>query len=180
MKRSALFLIACLLLSFVSFAQQNPADAPASKEDIEKYLDLVHMRELLKLRVDGSRTQLHQVIHDFVQKQGPFPEGFEGRMAKMADDMLKDYPVDEMIDSVIPVYQKHLTKGEVTALIAFYSGPTGQAIVAKLPTITTESAQASTAVVQKILARAIQSVQEAIAEELKEDQAKRRKQPLEN
>jgi len=180
MKRSALFLIACLLLSFVSFAQQNPADAPASKEDIEKYLDLVHMRELLKLRVDGSRTQLHQVIHDFVQKQGPFPEGFEGRMAKMADDMLKDYPVDEMIDSVIPVYQKHLTKGEVTALIAFYSGPTGQAIVAKLPTITTESAQASTAVVQKILARAIQSVQEAIAEELKEDQAKRQKQPQEN
>lgn len=180
MKRYASLLIACLLLGSVSFAQQNPADAPASREDIEKYLDLVHMRELLKLRVDGSKAQLHQAIHEFVQKQGPFPEGFEGRMDKMADNMLKDYPVDEMIDSMLPVYQKHLTKGEVAALIAFYSGPTGQSIVAKLPVITTESAQASAVVVQKILAKAMQSVQEAMMEELQQDQAKPQKQPQQN
>ena len=90
----------------------------------------------------------------------------------MADDMLQDYPVDELLDAMIPVYQKHLTKGEVSALIAFYSAPTGQAIVEKLPVITTESTQATTAVMQKIVTRAIQRVQEALEEESKQDQAK--------
>jgi hypothetical protein len=38
MKRFALYPLVSLLLSSVSPAQQNVADAPASKEDIERYL----------------------------------------------------------------------------------------------------------------------------------------------
>jgi hypothetical protein len=180
MKRAALCLIASLILSSGCFAQQNSSDEPASRADIEKYLDLVHMRELMKLRVESSRAQLHEVIHNFIQKQGQFPDGFEVRMLKMADDILKDYPSEEMLDAMIPVYQKHLTKGEAAALISFYSSPTGQTIVQKLPVITTESAQATSGVAQKMLASAVQRVQEAMAQELKEDEGKPQKPTQKN
>lgn len=180
MQRFAHLFFACLLLGCPALAQQNASDSPASREEVQKYLDLVHMRELMKLRVEGSRTQLHQFIHDFVQKQGPFPESFQVRMLKMADDMLQDYPVDELLDAMIPVYQEHLTKGEVSALIAFYSAPTGQAIVEKLPIITTESTQATTAVMQKIVTKTIQRVQEELEEESKQGQAKPQKQAQQN
>jgi hypothetical protein len=48
MKRPVLALLACLLLGSVSFAQQNPADAPASKEDVQRYLAAMHVRDTLK------------------------------------------------------------------------------------------------------------------------------------
>ena len=54
MKRSALALLVFLLFTSVSFAQQNDADAPASKADIEHYLDTMHMRDLMKNMMSWS------------------------------------------------------------------------------------------------------------------------------
>lgn len=180
MKRSVLTLVACLLLALVSFAQQNPADAPASKEQIQQYLEMVHLRELLRVRVDASRNQLHQIIHDTVQKQSGLTPEFEARMDKMADDILKDYPVDEAIDVTIPVYQKNLTKGEVDALIAFYSSPTGQAILKKLPAITAEATQATTGIMQRMMAKIMQRVQDELAHAGKDNGGGVEKKPQQN
>jgi len=86
MKRFAFVAIACLLLASISWAQQSASDVPASKEDIEKYLDTVHARDMMKSMMDAMAKQMHQIIHQQVQKQPHLPADAEARMHKMMDD----------------------------------------------------------------------------------------------
>jgi|SRR5271156_6386135 len=180
MKRAFAALVICLAFASFDFAQENAADAPASREQVEKYLELVHLREVLRVRVAAGATQLHQVIHGVVQENSGLPPDFEVRMDKMADDILNDYPTDEAIDVTIPVYQKNLTSGEVDALIAFYSTPTGQSIIRKLPVITAEAMQASTGIMQRLTAKIMERVQEELSHIGKESEGKPAKKTQQN
>ena len=132
MKRTVLVLLACLLLGSASYAQQNPADAPASKEDVEKFLDAMHTRELMKSTMESMKKQMHQIVHQQVVSQANLPADFETRMDKMMDDMFKNFPTDDLLQAMIPAYQKHLTKGDVDSLTAFYSTPSGQKILKEM------------------------------------------------
>ena len=176
MKRALVGLAVCLALVSICFAQQNPADAPASKEDIQKYLDTVHTRALLD-NMFGAMTQaMHRNVHDMVAKQPNLPADFESRMDKMMDDILKDFPVDDYLEVMIPVYQKHLSKGDVDALVAFYSTPTGQKILKELPAITTEAMQATTPLTQKLMWKAMGRAQEEIAQAMKDADSSKKPQ----
>ena len=180
MKRYALLLVACLLLGSVSFAQQNPADAPASKADIEKYLDLMHTRDLMKTTMNSMSKQMHQMVGEQLKKQGNLTPEMEAQLNKMMDDLIKNIPIDDLLDAMIPVYQKHFTKGNIDDLVAFYSTPTGQKLVRDLPAITTEAMQAATPVYQKMMAMAMQRVQDEIAQMQKENDASGKKQTQQN
>jgi uncharacterized protein len=177
MKRFALAILLSALFASVSFAQQNPSDAPASREDIEKYLDTMHARDLMKSTLDAVTKQMHQMIHDELRKQPNLPADFEARMDKMMDDMFKNFPTDDLLQAMIPAYQKHLTTGEVDALTAFYATPTGQKILKEMPAMTAEAMQASTGIIQKMMAQAQQRVQSEIAQMQKENEGNSGKQP---
>jgi hypothetical protein len=177
MKRFALGILVSLLLASISFAQQSPADAPASKEDIEKYLDTMHARDLMKSTLDAVTKQMHQMIHEETKKQPNLPADFEARMDKMMDDMFKNFPTDDLLQAMIPAYQKHLTKGDVDSLTAFYSTPTGQKILKEMPAMTAEAMQASSGILQKMIAQAQDRVQTEIAQMQKETEGNSAKQP---
>jgi hypothetical protein len=164
MKRSALFLITWLLLSSVCFAQQNPADASASKEDIEKYLAIMHTRDLMKSISETMSKQMRQVTSEMLKKQSNVTPEMRERVNKMTDDLIKNMPIDEMIDAMIPVYQKHFTKGNIEDLLAFYSTPTGQKVVKETPAISAEAMQAVMPISQKLMATAVQRAQDEIAQ----------------
>jgi uncharacterized protein len=57
----------------------------------------------------------------------------------MMDDMMKNMPFDEMIQAMVPTYQKHFTKGDMDGLLAFYTSPTGQKLLREMPAITAEA-----------------------------------------
>jgi uncharacterized protein len=171
-KRPALVLLACLFFASTSFAQQNDADAPASKPDIERYLDAMHSRDMTKNMMATMATQTQKMIHDLVTRQPNLPPDFEARMDKTMNDYWSDVPVDDIIDAMIPVYQKHLTKGDVDVLVAFYSGPTGQKVLKEMPAITSESMQAASGIVQKMVAKAMQRVDDEIAQVQKANDGK--------
>ena len=168
MKRSVLVFAACLLFAFPSFAQQSAADAPASKEDIQRYLDTMHSRDMVKSMFDSMTKTMHQMVHQQVEKEPGLGADFESRMNKMTDEMMRNFPIDELLDVMKPVYQKHLTKGDVDALIAFYSGPTGQKILKEMPAMTSEAMQAASGVTQKMMTKMMERVQTEIAQMLKE------------
>src|SRR6202046_1230741 len=172
MKRPALALLACLVLASVNFAQQNDANAPASKADIQRYLDAMHTRDMMKSMMEVMTVQMRKTVHEQLQKQQNLPADAEERLNKSTDDQLKAFPYDELIDVMIPVYQKHLTKGDVDAMVAFYSTPTGQKLLKELPAITAESMQAASGIIQKMTANAMQQVQEEIAQAQKENETK--------
>ncbi len=163
MKNSVLALLLLVMVAPVGFAQQNATDAPATKEDVERYLEVMHSREMMKNMMDAMTKQIHQMLHEQFQKTPNLPADFEAQEQNRIESFLRDYPVDELVQAIIPVFERHLTKGEVDDLVAFYSSPTGQKMLKEMPAMTAEAMQASQAIVQRTLAKQMQRVQDEIA-----------------
>jgi len=177
MKRFAFGVLACLLFASISFAQQSAADAPASKEDIEKYLDTIHARDMMKSTMEAMTKQMHQMTHAQLAKQPNLPPDFEAHMDKMMDDMIKDFPIDELIQAMVPAYQKHLTKGDVAALTVFYSSPTGQKVLKEMPAMTADAMQSASGIIQKMMAKMQDRLQSEIAQVQKGNDGNSKPQP---
>lgn len=47
--------------------------------------------------------------------------------------------IDQIVDLIVPVYQKHLTEEDIRGVIAFYKTPVGKKFAEKTPVITQES-----------------------------------------
>lgn len=169
MKKFLYAAVLCLSLSALCGAQQNAADAPASKEDVEKYLQVMHSKDMMTKIMDAMAKPIHDMIHQqYLKDKDKLPADFETRMNKMIDDQFNSIPWDELLESMVPVYQKHLTKGDVDAMVAFYSTPTGQKLIRELPAITAEAMQNMMPLLQKNMATMNQRVQDEMAAMLKD------------
>jgi uncharacterized protein len=178
MKRFLLTLAICLAFVKTSAAQQSAADAPATKEDVQRYLDVVHSREMMAQMVEAMSKPMHQMIHEqYIKDKDKLPADFEARMNKMMDDTMKGFPWDEMLQAMVPVYQKHLTKGNVDSLVAFYGSPTGQKILRELPAITSEAMQSMMPMLRKQMNTMTERVQEQVAQMLKDSKTRPGEKP---
>lgn len=122
----------------------------------------MHLHDMMLQMIDAMAKPMHQMVHDqCVKDKDKLPDDFEAQMNKMMDDMLKDMPWDEMIQAMAPAYQKHMTKGDLDAIVAFYSSPTGQKLLREMPAITAESMQT----MMPIMERYMEKVQGRIQDE---------------
>lgn len=173
MKRFVLISALCLAFPLLGAAQQAAADAPASREDIERYFQVMHLQDTMKQMMDIMAKQTHQMVHAQIAKNAAnLPPDFEARMNKMTDDELKNFPVAEMLQAMIPVYQKHWTKGDVDAMVAFYSTPTGQKVLRELPATMAEAMQAMQPIMQKQMNGMMARVQQEVAQMVKDSKIK--------
>jgi hypothetical protein len=173
MKRIFLALSASFVFAMSGLAQQSPSDAPATKEDVQKYLAVMHAREMMAQTVEAMSKPMHQMIHDqYFKDKDKLPADFETRMNKMLDDMMKGFPWDEMLQSMVPVYQKHFTKGDIDAVVAFYSTPTGQKLLREMPAMMAESMQTMMPLLRKHMDAMTEQMQEQVAEMIKESGAR--------
>lgn len=168
MKRFLLAVSLCFILGFPGFAQ-TAADAPASKEDVEKYLQAVHSHEMMQQMVVAMSKPMHQMVHDQYEKnKDKLPPDFEARMNKMQDDMMKDMPWDEMIAAMVPSYQKHFSKGDIDSLTAFYSSPTGQKILREMPAIMDDAMESMQPILRKSVEGMTERLQDQVAQMMKD------------
>ncbi len=169
MRHIFLALTACLVFALAGVAQQSPSDAPATKEDIERYLEVMHTREITKQMMDVMAKSVRDLTRDQLSKdRANLPPDAEERMNKITDEMLKSFPIDEILQATIPVYQKHLTKGDVDNLIAFYATPTGQKMLKEMPQTMAEAMQAMRPVMQKFMEEMKQRLGQEVAQLKKE------------
>lgn len=169
MKRIFCVALLCFVTATISLAQQPASDAPATKGDIQKYLEVTHSREMLTQMMDAMIKPMHQMTHEqYLKDKDNLPPDFEQQVNKMIDDSLKAFPWDEMLQAMVPVYQKHFTRSDVNALIAFYTTPTGQKILREMPAITAEAMQAMMPLMQKQMEAMQQRVQQEIAQMTKD------------
>ncbi len=181
MKRFLLAVAICLAIGSNAFAQSGDPSAQASKEDIQKYLDTMHSHDSMQNMLAAMAKPMHQMIHDqFVKDQDKLPPDFEARMNKMLDDQLKDLPIDELMQAMVPTYQKHFTKGDIDALVAFYSTPTGQKLLKEMPAIMAESMQVIMPIMRKHMDAMNQRMQQEVAQMLKNSQKKPAQSPPAN
>ena len=172
MKRAVLFL-GLLILGSPAQSQQALADVPATKEDVERYFEAMHVRDLTRQIIDSMSTQMRQLVHEqYVADPTHLPPDFEERMGRMLNDLYKEIPFDQMFDLMVPVYQKHLTKGDIDSIVAFYSTPVGQKLIRELPAMTQESMQAMMPFMQKYMTKMQERVRQEIAEMVKQHAGK--------
>lgn len=164
MKRSALALVICLVFACVSYAQQDPQDQPASKDDIQRYMDAMKLRDMMTNMMQAMKPTMHKIFHDQIKDLPNLPPDFEAKMDKMMDNAFDTMSVDELLASMGPIYQKYLTKGDVDALIAFYSTPRGQRILKEMPAMTAEAMQASSGMMKRMMVSLQQQIQDQIAQ----------------
>jgi hypothetical protein len=142
MKRLLLVCGVVLVLSWTCVAQTSNDDSPATRADVERYLQVVRSHDMMKKMMAAMTPALHQMMHDqFLKHQDELPADYESKMNAVMDTMFANMPMDEIMDAMVPVYQKHLTKGDIDNLVAFYSTPTGAKLLREMPTIMAEAMQ---------------------------------------
>jgi uncharacterized protein len=173
MKRFVLLTIVLLCAYSTGFARQDPADSPATREDIQRYLEITQSREMMSKMIDATMKPMHQMIHEqYERDKDKLPADFEARSNKVIDDYLKKFPWDEIVQAMVPVYQKHLTKGDVDHLVAFYSSPTGQKFLREMPAITSEAMQVMMPLMRQRMDAMTRDIRQQIAEMSKPSLAK--------
>jgi hypothetical protein len=174
MKRFVSFAAVVVFLSWSCFAQTSADDTPATKADVERYIQIVNSHDMMKKMAAGMTQGMHQMMHEqYLKHQADLPADFESKMNTMMDEMLADMPFDEMMQSIAPVYQKYLTKGDVDNLVAFYSSPTGAKLLREMPAIMAEAMQN----MMPILTKYMETVQQRLEKETDEMIVQSKKKP---
>jgi hypothetical protein len=155
MRRTSLIAAVCFALISVlcatAFAQSSDTD-PATKDDIELYLRAMHSHDMMQKTMEAMLKPMHQMFSEGFEKGGKTPPGdAEKRFNKMMDELMKGAPFDEMTQAMVPIYQKHFTRGDINNLTAFYSSPTGQKVLEDMPAITGETMAAMMPIMRKYM-----------------------------
>lgn len=74
---------------------------------------------------------------------------------KFWQDFMAEVSPNDLVNMVIPIYQKHLTQKEIEAINAFYDTPAGRKLIRVQPYIVQESMAAGQAWGQKIAQKVI-------------------------
>jgi uncharacterized protein len=151
-------------LSLSGLAQQAAADSPATKEDVQRYLDAMQAHQMMQQMAEAMAQPMHKMVHEEYEKEkDKLPPDFESRMNKVMDDMMQGMPWDEMLAAMVPTYEKHLTHGDVDALVAFYTSPTGKKILREMPKMMAESMDAMMPIMRRHMEATGRRVQREVA-----------------
>jgi len=161
------FLVSLLLLCLPAVAQTPaPGDAPASPEQIRKLFDVMDIRNQTRLMMKSIERQMRITNEEALKTHYPRVTSEQlDRANKISAESMKDFPIDAMLDNMVPIYQKHLTRTDVDTMIAFYSTSTGKKLMQQMPQITQEAMQASNGLVQKHIDAVLERVDEMMKQE---------------
>jgi len=157
-----------LMIALPALAQvaDSASAAPATRDDILKLFDTMHIRDQMRLVMDSVAKQQREMIREGLKRRAPqMTEQDLARLDQFTSDVLKDFPVDGMLDDMIPVYQKHLNEADVDAMNAFYQSPTGQKMLREMPAMTAESMQASSPRIQAMMDKVMERAEQLAREE---------------
>jgi len=173
MKRCVISLALILAPACCLTFGQQAGDAPPTREDILKLFDVMHIREQMKQVMNQVTKQMKSMAHDQIKKRNPEVTDEEiAKLDRMSGELLKDMPIDGMLDDMVPVYQKHLTKSDVDAMVGFYSSPTGQKILGEMPAMTAEGMQAMQPRLRKIMDETTEKIEKMASEEVEKKDPK--------
>jgi|SRR5437773_12190288 len=172
-----LLILSLLLCAFsVTDRAQTSSDTPPTKEDVLKFMDLMHLRSTLVQYFDGIGKQARVgAAEGFRQK---VPDASPEQLAevdKFADGIFKDMPIGEMLDAMVPIYQKHLSKGDLESILAFYSSPVGRKLLREQPAMMQESMEVGGKIGRQRIGAMSEKIDEFISKLAQEEEKKKSK-----
>jgi hypothetical protein len=148
---------------------QSPAGATPSRQEILKLFELLRVRQqteqVIRLSMQDAKDGARETFKTRV------PQATEQQLAHvdtLVEEMFRHVSVDHMIQDMIPVYQKHLTRKDINAIVAFYSTPIGQKLIRELPGMTQEAMQVASSRMQEALEEPAQQVDEKIQQMIRD------------
>jgi hypothetical protein len=122
-------LVGVLALAAPAWAQK-PAPTAAKPESSKTQA----IRQLLVLT---SAAQLgQQVLTQVLTQLKPL---FPNAPAKFWTDFAKEAKADDLVEQIVPIYDKYLSEPEIRDLIKFYESPVGKKLVSVQPQLVQES-----------------------------------------
>jgi hypothetical protein len=161
----AIFAIAIFSLTFslsLPLAALESAQAAASavdqstRDEVVRFMELMQVRSQMMTIMNASEGQQKRIAEQSFKQTHPnaTPQQLQ-RTDQMIDTTMKEMTsggmIDEMIDAIVPIYQRHFSKADLDAILAFYTSPVGQKMQNENPAIAQESMQAVGDIVSKRL-----------------------------
>jgi uncharacterized protein len=170
--RIALFALSIALCS--PAIAQSQLDA-ATKQDVEDMMQLTGTRERMQTIYSAMASQFAASFADRYKHLHPDAGPAEIQKITTAASerfgtVFKAMPTDELMDAMVPVYQKYLTHSDIKAINDFYASPTGRKLLQNLDAIMVESMQAAQAVIQKHMPEIQAQADKAAADAAKQPQ----------
>lgn len=165
--------VVCIsVLSFAGLSQgQDTAVGAPSKEEVLKFMEVLRIRpQLNQYFTNVSKQAKLGAEEGFKQKRPDATPAQLAEIDKFAEGLFKDMPVDEMIDAMVPIYQRHLTKEDITAILAFYSTPVGQKLQREQPAMLQEGMQVGGEIGRRRLGTMMQQMDDFISKMAQEQQ----------
>jgi hypothetical protein len=155
-----------LILLSTSISVYAQSDTPSSRDDIMKLFAVMKVHDQTRLVMESVAAEQRAMMHDGLRKR--YPQITEAEMARLDQatlDIMRDVSVDDMLDDMIPIYQKHLSKKDVDAMSAFYASDTGQKLLREMPAMTSESMRATAPRMQAIMERVMNRIEQMARED---------------
>jgi hypothetical protein len=174
MKRLLLAVCLVSVLSWPALAQTSADDSPATKADVERYFQVTRSHDMMKKMAASMTQSMHQLAHEqYAKHKDERPADYEAKMTARTDQMFDNMPWDEIMQAMVPAFQKHFTKGDMDNLVAFYSTPTGEKLLREMPAIMAESMQD----MMPIMTKYIDAVKQTLLKDTDTMIAQSKKQP---
>lgn len=151
--------------------QVIPADDQPSKEQLDRLFDVMQLRKQMAAMMKTLPTMMQQQVSQQIKTLAASSSGgsltpeqqaaVDKLMKKYMEKALSLYPADEMINDLSAIYQRHLSKEDVDAVIAFYSSPAGQHMLELSPAVMKEY--------MPLVMSRMQERSKALTEEMKKD-----------
>ena len=160
-----------VLASGLGMSQAAAGSDVPSKQDVLRLLDLLQVKARIVQMLDGFKSGMKAGAEAGLKQH--LPNATPEQVAKvdaLADTVLQDIPVDEMMDAMIPIYQRHLTKTDLDSIITFYSSPAGERLLKEQPAMMAEGMKAGQDIMLKRIPALTQRLNTQVAQLAKEAQ----------
>ncbi|HEU5234100.1 MAG TPA: DUF2059 domain-containing protein [Terriglobales bacterium] len=157
--KQALAIYVLVLLSSMAAVAQTPAQRSTTQAvpqtDAERAAKRADIRKLIELTgaANISADALQKMIEPLKASYPQVPEEFW-------DTFVHEVHSDELVDLVIPIYDKYYTHEEIQELTHFYQTPVGQKTIKVLPKLSAEAIDAGQEWGRTVADRAMRKLRE--------------------
>ena len=164
MKLTSVIAVLCLSFAAASVSQttaqpdaavasSQPAINPerqATSEQVRQYFALVGVDTAMKNMLQQSFKGMQATAAPYIP-------------ATLWDDMQKTFHDYDLMSALVPVYQRHISKEDMTSILAFYQTSAGKRLIAAQPTMQFETETKFRAIGQRLGAEVVARHAEEIA-----------------
>ena len=125
---------------------------PAKDADIRSLIELVGARDQIQDSVTASAEQYREKLLATV----PHNEKGQAFVNSVINEYERNYNLDEVVNQIAAIYDKHYTDDEIKGLLQFYGTPFGQKVAGEQSKIMHEIQEATRSTAYKTVHEALQ------------------------